>query len=128
MDDEARPNTVVGPTRRQGNVSRRRSVTTKPRTESPRCSKLRSNVSEARDWSGPREPSRSNNTYISLSWLGSSVGCTNHALSVKTRGPCGSIYITSVPTWVIFEETVLLSEETAVGEYLEPDTVLFDDR
>ena len=103
-------------------------MTTKPSTESPKCSKLRSNVSMARNWSGPREPSRSNDTHISLSWLGSSVGCTNHALSEKTRGPCGSIYITSIPTWVIFEETVLFSEEAAVGEYLQPDIVILDDR
>jgi len=80
------------------------------------------------DQSGPREPSRSNGTYISLSKLGSSERYINHALSEKTVGLYRSIYITLIPTWMIFEETGLSSVETAMGEYLQPDTFLSDVR
>lgn len=75
-----------------------------------------------------RERPGVNGAYISLSKLGSSVKHTNHRLSEKTRALCRSIYITPIPTWMIFEETGLPSVETAMGEYLEPDIVIFDVR
>ena len=102
-------------------------MTTNPRTESPRCSNLQPDVNPGRNQrSGQRELSRTNDTYISLSELGSSGGCTG--LSEKARGPCGSIYITFVPTWMVFEKARLPCEETAMGEYLRPDTAIFDIR
>ena len=120
-------NTVLGPTRRLGNVSRRRSVTTKPRTESPRCSSLQSDgESGARNYGGLRETWRSNGAYISLSKLGSSEKRVNHALSEETVGLYGGIHITLIHTWLIFEESGLSSEETTMGEYLQPDISIFD--
>ena len=70
----------------------------------------------------------SNGTYISLSELGSSGGDINHTQSEKTRSLYGSIYTTPIPTWVIFEQTGLPRVETAVGEYLCLDSVVFDVR
>jgi len=81
-----------------------------------------------RDQTGLREPPRSDGTYISLSKLGSSGRYINHALSEKTGGLYGSNYITLIPTWMIFEETSLPSIETAMGEYLQSDTVISDVR
>ena len=75
-----------------------------------------------------REIPGSNGAYISLSKLGSSAKYTNHALSEKTRALCRSIYITPIPTWMIFEETGLPSVETAMGEYLQPEIFIFNVR
>ena len=71
---------------------------------------------------------RPNNTYISLSELGSSGGYVNHAVSENIRSLYGSIYAAPIPTWVIFEEAGLPRVETAVGEHLYPDPVVLDVR
>ena len=114
-------NTVLGPTRRRGYVSRMSSVTTKPRTESPRCSNLHSDVSP---WRGNRvghENHRGQMVHTSHCPRLGRLEYINHEVLEKTRSLYGSIYMTFIPTWVIFEETGLPSVEAAMGEYLHLD-------
>ena len=93
-------------------MSRKSSVTTKPRTESPRCSNLRSNVIQGLGTIWWDTKTRENDTYISLSKLGSSKTCIHRVLTE------GRICTKPVHTRMILEETSLPSVETAMGEYL----------
>ena len=48
--------------------------------------------------------------------------------TIVTRKDEGPAYIELIPTWMVFELTGLPSVETTMGEYLQPDIVIFDVR